>query len=146
MGDLVRGSRTPAAGTSLIDSHVCAVAGRLSEEVSDVVEQMSRLLAERITELDGDPALLDLLRASVAGNVDNILSSLQHGIARERLEPPSAALEYARRLAQRWRVDLPARSSDRPRWHGSGYCLGRVQSRRRGARRVGHGELAQRCQ
>jgi hypothetical protein len=51
--------------------------------------------------LRGDPQLLDLLRASVAGNVETVLDALRYDISIERVEPPTAALEYARRLAQR---------------------------------------------
>ena len=42
-----------------------------------------------------------ILGASIEGNVDNILYSLRHGVTVDRIEPPSAAFEYARRLAQR---------------------------------------------
>ena len=91
----------PAPDRRQVDAHVSAVAAVLNAELADLVDQMRDVLAQRSTELDGDPALVDLLRASVEGNVDNILHALQHGIAGERLEPPSAAFEYARRLAQR---------------------------------------------
>lgn len=84
-----------------VTAHVIEVGAVLNSQLSDIVAQMRRGLVERITELGGDPALIDLLGASVEGNVDNILHALQHGIRGERLEPPSAAYEYARRLAQR---------------------------------------------
>jgi sugar diacid utilization regulator len=41
------------------------------------------------------------LGASIEGNVVNILRGLQHDIDGGRQEPPTAAVEYARRLAQR---------------------------------------------
>ena len=39
-------------------------------------------------------------RASVEGNVDTLLRALRYDIAVERVEAPTAALEFARRLAQ----------------------------------------------
>ncbi len=43
---------------------------------------------------------MELLGASVEGNVDTLLHALRYDIAVERIEAPTAALEYARRLAQ----------------------------------------------
>ena len=57
-------------------------------------------LEEEIPELRGDARLIDLLGASVEGNVDTLLHALRYDIAVERVEAPTAALEYARRLAQ----------------------------------------------
>ena len=62
---------------------------------------MRDLLSARIEELGEDSAIIDLLGSSIEGNVENILHALRHGIAVENIEPPSAAFEYARRLAQR---------------------------------------------
>ncbi len=44
--------------------------------------------------------LLELLRDSVEGNIDTIFSAIQHDIPIEEVAPPTAALEYARRLAR----------------------------------------------
>ncbi|KYH45647.1 helix-turn-helix domain-containing protein [Branchiibius sp. NY16-3462-2] len=84
-----------------VTAAVAATAATLNARLADVVDDMRTLLATTITELDGDPALVELLRASIEGNVDTILHSLQHGIEVTRFEPPTAANEYARRLAQR---------------------------------------------
>ena len=51
--------------------------------------------------LQEDTAIIDLLESSIEGNLENILDSLRHRIPVENIEPPSAAHEYARRLAQR---------------------------------------------
>ena len=48
----------------------------------------------------GDAQLMELLGASVEGNVDTVLHALRYDIAVERIEAPTTALEYARRLAQ----------------------------------------------
>jgi sugar diacid utilization regulator len=81
--------------------HMASVAAELTQHLGDVTFEMRDLLALRVHELDGDPVLLELLAASIEGNVVNILRALQHDIANDRQEPPTAAVEYARRLAQR---------------------------------------------
>ncbi len=81
--------------------HVAAVAAALTQRLSDLTLAMRDQLALRVHELDGDPVLLELLAASIEGNVVNILRALQHDIDNDRQEPPTAAVEYARRLAQR---------------------------------------------
>lgn len=65
----------------------------VSSLIKDALEQL-------IPELRGDARTVELLGASVEGNVDTILHALRHGIAVERITAPTAALEYARRLAQ----------------------------------------------
>ena len=94
-------SRLQSPNDERVTAAVAATAATLNARLADVVDDMRALLATRITELDGDPALVELLRASIEGNVDTILHSLQHGIEVTRFEPPTAANEYARPLAQR---------------------------------------------
>ncbi len=84
-----------------VQHHVAAVADALTERLGEVTHEMSDVLASRVHELDGDPVLLGLMGASIEGNVVNILRGLRHDIDRDRQEPPTAAIEYARRLAQR---------------------------------------------
>jgi hypothetical protein len=81
--------------------HVADVALALSAQLPEITRAMRDLLSTRIDELGGDSRLVDLLGASIEGNIDNIFYSLQHGISVDRMEPPTAAIEYARRLAQR---------------------------------------------
>ena len=85
----------------LAAAHVAEVASALNDRLAETTRLMRDLLSTRIDELGGDARLVDLLGASIEGNIDNILHSLQHGITVDRMEPPSAAIEYARRLAQR---------------------------------------------
>jgi hypothetical protein len=80
---------------------VQAVAAALNARLTDITSSMRDLLSTQIEELGGDVAIVDLLGSSIEGNVDNILHSLRHDIQVENVEPPSAAYEYARRLAQR---------------------------------------------
>ena len=84
-----------------VKSYIADIAGRLHDRLVDVSSAVRRSLEDQIPELRGDPALVDLLGTSVEGNVDTILYSLRYDIAVERVEAPTAALEYARRLAQR---------------------------------------------
>lgn len=93
--------RVPVSHEDAVRDHVAAVAEALTDRLGEVTIGMRDVLARRINELDGDPVLLDLLGASIEGNVVNILRGLQHDIAGGRQEPPTAAIEYARRLAQR---------------------------------------------
>jgi hypothetical protein len=79
---------------------VAEVAKRLHDRLAEVSGALLRSLQDQIPELRGDAALLALLGTSVEGNVDTILHALRYDIAVERVEAPTAALEYARRLAQ----------------------------------------------
>jgi hypothetical protein len=83
-----------------VNSYVAEVAGRLHGRVAGVSAELRRSLEEQIPELRGDPALVELLGTSVEGNVDTLLHALRYDIAVERVEAPTGALEYARRLAQ----------------------------------------------
>ena len=79
---------------------VALIIDRIGERAPDVIGSIQRYLAAEVVELRGDPALLELLRASVAGNVETVFDALRYHISIERVEPPTAALEYARRVAQ----------------------------------------------
>jgi DNA-binding PucR family transcriptional regulator len=59
------------------------------------------LIVREIPQLRGDKRVLTLLEASVGENVSTLLHVIQHGIDLENVHAPSAAEEYARRLAQR---------------------------------------------
>jgi len=83
-----------------VSEYVAEVARRLHNRVVDLSAELRRTLEDQIPELRGDAALMELLGNSVEGNVDTILHALRHDIAVERVEAPTAALEYARRLAQ----------------------------------------------
>nr|WP_239029214.1 helix-turn-helix domain-containing protein [Pseudonocardia acidicola] len=80
---------------------VAAIAARLNTQLVEVTLDLRVVLAGEISELDGDQRIIELLGASIEGNVATILHMLAHDIPAEHVEPPSAAFEYARRLAQR---------------------------------------------
>lgn len=100
-------SRTPGDGPSPTHAtpEVMAQLSRISADLSPRIPELTRsvyeYLATRIAELGEEPTLLDLLSASIEGNIETIFHALRHGIAPDNLEPPVAAYEYARRLAQR---------------------------------------------
>lgn len=77
------------------------VMDRLMARQLAVSRTVQQALASDITQLRGDPELVQLLGASVAGNVETIFHALRHDISLDNIEPPTAALEYARRVAQR---------------------------------------------
>jgi DNA-binding PucR family transcriptional regulator len=83
-----------------VTRYVAETASRLHDRLSDVSADIRRSLEADIPELRGDARVVELLGASVEGNVDTILRALRYDIAVQRVEAPSAALEYARRLAQ----------------------------------------------
>ncbi|WP_243788952.1 CdaR family transcriptional regulator [Saccharopolyspora gloriosae] len=85
----------------VVDRWAAVVAADLNSRLTGETLTIKKVLESKITELRGDAPLLELLGASIEGNVDTILHTLQHDIAAEHLEAPAAAMEYARRLAQR---------------------------------------------
>jgi DNA-binding PucR family transcriptional regulator len=97
----VIGVKKPQLDTGVgVNSYVAEVAGRLLDRLADASSVIHRALEDQIPELRGDAALVELLATSVEGNVDTLLHALRYDIAVERVEAPTAALEYARRLAQ----------------------------------------------
>ncbi|MBV8788035.1 MAG: helix-turn-helix domain-containing protein [Mycobacterium sp.] len=83
-----------------VHQYVAETAVRLHGRLGDVASAIHLSLKEQIPELRGDPAIVELLGISVESNVDTMLHALRYNIAVERVEAPTAALEYARRLAQ----------------------------------------------
>ncbi len=83
-----------------VKSYIAEIAGRLHDRLVEVSSALRRSLENQIPELPGDAALVELLGTSVEGNVDTILHALRYDIVVERVEAPTAAMEYARRLAQ----------------------------------------------
>jgi DNA-binding PucR family transcriptional regulator len=80
--------------------HIAETAGRLQERLAQLSSGMQLYLEDQIPELRGDARVMELHGPSVEGNVNTLLHALRYNIAVERVEAPTAALEYARRLAQ----------------------------------------------
>ena len=79
----------------LVSDVAAAVAGQ--PVAGDVFE----VIVREMPQLEEDKPLLALLGSSVDGNVETCLQIMQHQIALSAVQAPAAALEYARRLAQR---------------------------------------------
>ena len=86
---------------ALIDKSAAVVVSRLDAKLGEVTRSIQQLLVGEIEELRGDALLVQLLRDTVSANIDTFFSAIRHRIPVKQVEPPTAALEYARRLAQR---------------------------------------------
>lgn len=96
----MRGDVSNAAGDDqALQAQVAAVASRLNILIPVITSSMRELLEAEVAELR-DRRLVDLLGASIEGNLETMAHMFQHQIQLANLEPPSAALEYSRRLAQ----------------------------------------------
>ena len=78
---------------------VAAVAAAVPRKAvsADVLQAIVR----EIPQLEEDKPLLALLASSVESNVETCLQIMQHRIDLSAVQAPAAAVEYARRLAQR---------------------------------------------
>jgi hypothetical protein len=85
---------------AVVSENAATIVGQLSARLGPVSKSVMATLAAEISELRGDSQSIELLGASVEGNVDTVFRALRYDIPIERVEPPTAALEYARRLAQ----------------------------------------------
>src|SRR5579863_7303605 len=86
-----------AAVAELMGDVAAAVARRDAAVRKDVYETIVR----DIPQLREDKPVLALLASSVDSNVETCLQVVQHRIDLDDVRAPAAAVEYARRLAQR---------------------------------------------
>ncbi|HMD92056.1 MAG TPA: hypothetical protein VKG80_05375, partial [Trebonia sp.] len=87
----------PPAVAELTANVAAAVARRAAAVYEDVYETIIR----DIPQLRDDKPLLALLASSVHSNIDTCLQIMQYRIDLAAVQAPAAAVEYARRLAQR---------------------------------------------
>lgn len=88
-----------------------AIAESLTTKQTAVVDAIVARITSRIGSLNFDPALSELLEASVAGNVSVYFQLLtDEAIGPDSLQAPIAAVEYAARIAQR---DVPVSALNR---------------------------------
>ena len=80
---------------------MAGVAAALDRQSAAVRDDLYDLALREVPELRGDSAVRALLAASVHSNVDTCLQVMRHRIDLAGVAAPAAALEYARRLAQR---------------------------------------------
>lgn len=86
---------------TVVGRSAAVVVDRLSRRMPELTGALYQLVTAEIAEIGDDTALLQLLRDSVEGNVATVFSAIRHQIPIEKVELPTAALEHARRLAQR---------------------------------------------
>jgi hypothetical protein len=80
---------------------MAAVAATVSRQAAAVSGDVYEVILREIPELHDNPAVLTLLASSVHSNVGTCLQVMQHQIDLSAVRAPAAALEYARRQAQR---------------------------------------------
>lgn len=86
-----------------VTGHVPGIGRVLRRQEGEIYREITHLLGRQIDLLESAPDsyLYELLEASVAGNIDAILYMLEQDVPLARVQPPTAAIDYAIRLAQR---------------------------------------------
>lgn len=85
-----------------VTEFLARIAGDLSNQVGELTTDLVQLYARELPHLvHDDESVVSLLSASLFQNIDTALRIFIHGIDPTRVEAPAAAMEYARRLAQR---------------------------------------------
>lgn len=87
--------------TERVAESAAGIIARLGDQLGAVTQATQEVLLRDVSELRGDTQLLQLLRDNTAANIDTFFTAVRNNIPLESLEPPTAAMEYARRLAQR---------------------------------------------
>jgi len=106
-----------------VNRELSAIGATAAARLPELTHEIWQLLTQDIPELRGDELVEKLLDASVEENVSTLLHVFEHGTSIDQVDAPAAAVEYARRLAQRG-VPIPALIR---------------------AYRVGHGRFLARC-
>jgi DNA-binding PucR family transcriptional regulator len=89
------------ADAAVVGRCAAEIVDRLDQRMAELTGSMLQMLITEIAELRGDAQLVQLLRDSIDGNVATVFSAIRHAIPIEKVELPTAAVEHARRLAQR---------------------------------------------
>jgi DNA-binding PucR family transcriptional regulator len=86
---------------ALVAKSAALIIGRLDDKLPEISRSIQKLLSTELPEIGGDGELLGLVYDSVQGSLDAFVLAIRHGISIDDVEPPTAGLEHARRLAQR---------------------------------------------
>jgi hypothetical protein len=86
---------------ALVAKSVAMIVGRLDDKLPEITRATQEFLVAEIPEIAGAGELQELVRDSVTGNFETFFPAIRHGIPIRAIEPATAALEHARRLAQR---------------------------------------------
>ncbi|GCA99896.1 CdaR family transcriptional regulator [Mycolicibacterium sp. NCC-Tsukiji] len=93
-------SRSHDTGTLAAET-AAMIMDRLSDKLPAMTRSIQEELAQERSEMAGDGELMALLYDAVQGNLEAFFPAIRHGIPIDRIAPPTAALEHARRMAQR---------------------------------------------
>lgn len=83
------------------DELAAITAARLAERLDELSASVLQLVLDEVPELGDAGELFGLYHDVVVANIDTVFSAIRYRIPVEHIEPPTAALEQARRLAQR---------------------------------------------
>lgn len=87
---------------SAVTAHVERVADGFIARAGDLTAEVVKVYTRELPNLVyDDEAVVNLLSASLLQNLDTVLRVFRHGIDPSEVRAPAAAIEYARRLAQR---------------------------------------------
>jgi DNA-binding PucR family transcriptional regulator len=111
-----------AISLDAVDRELSAVGAAAGTRLVELTRDIWGLLTDDIPELRGDQLVEKLLDASIEENVATLLHVFEHGTAPDEVDPPAAAVEYAKRLAQR---GVPIVALIRAYRVGHGRLLGR---------------------
>lgn len=101
MGDPPGDDYRMKGGGGAVATELSSVASAVARELPDLSHEIWELLTRDIPELRGDVLVEKLLDASVEENVSTLLHVFEHELVADDIRAPAAAVEYARRLAQR---------------------------------------------
>lgn len=82
-------------------AELAGIARLLVENGPVLTDHLVQQFGERIAELPHDPTLVELLVGSTGSNLETLAHLLRGHVPIEDIRAPAAAVEYARRLAQR---------------------------------------------
>ncbi len=88
-------------GLDAVNRELSAVGAAAGARLLELTQEIWGLLTADVPELRGDELVEKLLDASIEENVSTLLHVFEHGTAADQVDAPAAAIEYARRLAQR---------------------------------------------
>lgn len=90
--------RTVAAKTA---ETIAGIAASMQSDTAELSRRLADRLQLEIPELGGEQGLIELFAAGAHENVRGALHAMEAGIDKAEITTPPAALEYARRIAQR---------------------------------------------
>lgn len=73
----------------------------MTENLTGLTRDLLAVLSTAIRELPRDQVILELLRASIESNLETVAQVARYDLPTTEIKAPPAAVEYARRLAQR---------------------------------------------